>query len=234
MKLDLCDKQCQTLRKGKSIQLKHEQIGRGFNVNLHPMNEKKIMKAYKANKGVRVHLTGNEIGDMEGGKFSVNRTMKDIGIKRKVNRTIKKTAPVVRTINRGLKSAGLDSLQEMAINQAVDMLPIPTVAKTSISKAISKRADKAIAGAGFKGGKVANPYLPTAFMRGEGFSNGGSFRNYNKIRGGSIGDGTKTFDDQRNILRSGQAGFVADVRFDPMHNPHLFDGKPKRGAGFRN
>jgi hypothetical protein len=223
--------------------LKHEQIGHGFQVNLHPMNEKKIMKAYRSNKGVRVDLTGGEIDSIEGGKFSINRTMKDIGIKRKVNQTIKKTAPVVRTINRGLKSAGLDSIQEMAINQAIDFLPIPTVAKTIISKAASKQADKAIAGAGCKGGRLANPYLPTAFMRGEGFkvngggfSNGGGFakKSMNKIRGGSVGSGTKVFDDYRNILREGQSGFVADVNFDPIHNLQVFDGKYKRGAGFRN
>jgi hypothetical protein len=42
MKLDLTGKQRIALQKGKSIQLRHEQIGRGLGVNLHPMNEKKI------------------------------------------------------------------------------------------------------------------------------------------------------------------------------------------------
>jgi hypothetical protein len=41
------------------------------------------------------------------------------------------------------------------------------------------------------GGRLANSYLPTAFMRDEGFRvNGGGFGRYtiNKIRGGSVGD----------------------------------------------
>jgi hypothetical protein len=237
MKLDLNEKQRKALQKGKSIQLKHEQIGRGFNVNLHPMNEKKILKAYRGGKGVRVDLTGGEIG-MEGGKFSINKSLKDIGIKRNVNQTIKKTAPVVRTINRGLKTAGLDSLQEMAITQAVDFLPVPAPVKAIIAKQVTKQADKAIAGAGFKGagirgGRLANPnpnpYLPTAFMTGQGFRvhDGAGFK------GGKLpisSKGSKVYEDQRNVLRSGQAGFVAEAEFDPSINPHVFDGPKQRGG----
>jgi hypothetical protein len=241
MKLDLNEKQRKALQKGKSIQLKHEQIGRGFNVNLHPMNEKKILKAYRGGRGVRVDLTGGEIG-MEGGKFSLNRTMKDIGIKKKVNQTIKKTAPVVRTINRGLKTAGLDSIQEMAINQAIDFLPVPAPVKTIIAKQVTKQADKAIAGAGFKGGRLANPnpnpYLPTAFMTGQGFRTGndgvrGAGFKGAGFKGGKLpisSKGSKVYEDQRNVLRPNQSGFIADAEFDPSINPHVFDGPKQRGG----
>jgi hypothetical protein len=170
--------------------------------------------------------------------------MKDIGIKKKVNQTIKKTAPVVRTINRGLKTAGLDSLQEMAINQAVDFLPVPAPVKTIIAKQLTKQADKAIVGAGFKGagfkgGRLANPnpnpYLPTAFMTGQGFRvyDGGGFKG-GGFKGGKLpmpSTGSKVYEDQRNILRPNQSGFVAEAEFDPSINPHVFDGPKQRGSG---
>jgi hypothetical protein len=194
------------------------------------------MKAYHAQKGVRVNLTGGEL-DMDGGKFSVNRTLKDVGIKKKVNQTVKKAAPVVRTINRGLKTAGLDSLQEMAIQQAVDFLPVPAPVKAIIAKQATNQADKLIAGAGIRGGgirggKLANPYLPTAFMTGQGFRTGSGIRG-GGIKGGKLpisSNGSEVYEDHRNVLRSGQAGFVAETEFDPSINPHVFDGPKQRGG----
>jgi len=101
MKLNLSEAQIRKALKGQPVQVSNAQMGSGMNFNFHPSNLKKLAKAHRLGKGVRLSLTGGELGDMEGGNIfkSINKTVNK-GAK-SVGRTIKKEAK--KTINRGLK-----------------------------------------------------------------------------------------------------------------------------------
>lgn len=89
MKLDLSQKQIKDLSNGKTVQLKYAQIGKGQECTLHPENIKKITKAYHAGKGVRLSLSGAELGQQLGsGVFgkAFDKKLKKIGIKKAVDR----------------------------------------------------------------------------------------------------------------------------------------------------
>lgn len=114
MKLNLSEAQIRKALKGHPVQVRHEQMGSGMNFNFHPSNLKKLAKAARLGKGVRISLTGGELGDMEGGnvfkhiKKAVNKGAKNVG------RTIKKEA--TKTINRGVND--LEKGATKYINQA--------------------------------------------------------------------------------------------------------------------
>jgi hypothetical protein len=77
--------------------VKNEQMGSGMKFNLHPSNLKKLARAARLAKGVRLSLTGGELEDMEGGnifksvKKAVNKGAKSVGksIQKEANRGIK-------------------------------------------------------------------------------------------------------------------------------------------------
>jgi hypothetical protein len=100
MKLNLTEAQIKKALKGMPVQVKYAQMGSGMNFNFHPSNLKKLAKAHRLGKGVRISLTGGELGDMEGGNMfkSISRTVNK-GAK-SVGRSIKNEAN--KTINRGL------------------------------------------------------------------------------------------------------------------------------------
>jgi hypothetical protein len=60
--VDLTDYQFRRLRNGHQIQLKHHQIdGSGLELKLHHENHKKLQKAHRLKKGVRLQLSKEEI-----------------------------------------------------------------------------------------------------------------------------------------------------------------------------
>ena len=152
MKLNLTNQQMAKIRKGQNVQIKPHQVGSGMDFDIHPSLQRKINSSVKSGRGFRAYGGDIMMGDsmMEGGKISANRILKKIGIKKDVNQGIKKAAPVLRAVNQGLKSAGLDSIQEVAITQAVDLLPIPSIAKQILAKQATNQVDKLIAGAGIR------------------------------------------------------------------------------------
>jgi len=98
MKLNLTQAQIRKALNGHPIQVKHEQMGSGMKFNLHPSNLKKLSRAARLAKGVRLSLTGGELEDMEGGnifksvKKAVNKGAKSVGksIQKEANKTINK------------------------------------------------------------------------------------------------------------------------------------------------
>lgn len=114
MKLNLTEAQIKKALKGMPVQVRHEQMGSGMNFNFHPSNVKKLAKAHRLGKGVRISLTGGELGDMEGGNIfkSISRTVNK-GAK-SVGKSIKKEAN--KTINRGLHD--LEKGATKYVNQA--------------------------------------------------------------------------------------------------------------------
>lgn len=170
MKLNLTNQQMAKIRKGQNVQIKPHQVGSGMDFDIHPSLQRKINSSVKSGRGFRAYggdiMMGNSM--MEGGKISANRILKKIGIKKDVNQAIKKTAPVLRAVNQGLKSAGLDSIQEVAITQAVDLLPIPSIAKQILAKQATAQVDKLIAGAGIR--KTFNRGLKKAGIKKDFYS----------------------------------------------------------------
>lgn len=82
MKLDLSKSQISRLQKGGSVQIKPEQMGRGIDINLHPMLLKKLEKGYHAGKGTRIKLSEEEMvgSGIFGKKF--DKVLKKAGVKK--------------------------------------------------------------------------------------------------------------------------------------------------------
>jgi hypothetical protein len=151
MKLNLTDKQRKSLMSGKSVQLKHGQIGSGVDMNLHPMIQKKLAKAHMAGKGMRLSLSGGEI-DMNGGKLSLNKALKKVGIKKAVNQNLtqKNVAKYAlrgyNDINKQLEKQGMPSIHQAVLNEGLNYVPfVPSSVKDVASHYATKYADRALA-----------------------------------------------------------------------------------------
>ena len=106
MKLNLTQAQLKKASKNLPFQVKHAQLGSGMDFNLHPMNIKKVMKAYNGNKGVRLTLSGGEL-EMDGGSIfgsigkSISKTFAPV--KKAVAPVKKVLKPVGKTITKTAK-----------------------------------------------------------------------------------------------------------------------------------
>ena len=184
MKLNLTNQQISKIRKGQNFQIKPHQVGSGMDYNIHPSLQRKMSSSMKTGKGFRVYggdiMMNNDMMGMEGGRISLNRGLKKLGIKKDVNRAVKQAAPILRAVNRGLETAGLNNIQEMIIDQAVDFLPVPAPVKTILSNKLSQQADKYISGAGIR--KTLNRGLKKAGIKKDFYNvaNQVNKRNINK------------------------------------------------------
>lgn len=160
MKLNLTDKQRKSLMGGKSVQLKHGQIGSGLDVDLHPMIQKKLAKAHMAGKGMRLSLSGGEI-DMNGGKLSLNKVLKKVGVKKLVNKNVteknvaKYALKGYNAVNKQLEKQGMPSIHGAILNEGLNYVPfLPSTVKDVgahyankyIDKALDKQSEKVGAG----------------------------------------------------------------------------------------
>lgn len=93
MKLNLTQAQIRKAMNGHPIQVKHEQMGSGMSLNIHPSNLKKLAKAHRLGKGARLSLMGSELGDMDGGNLfkSVKKAVKKgaKSVSKAVNKNVK-------------------------------------------------------------------------------------------------------------------------------------------------
>lgn len=92
--LNLSKAQMVKLRNQKPVQIKPSQVGSGQAVFLDNTNYKKLVKAYNANKSVRITLTNHE-AQLSGGSFQsfardVKKTFKDPDLGRKISNTSRK------------------------------------------------------------------------------------------------------------------------------------------------
>ena len=109
VKLNLSKAQLSKLRNGHAVQLKSHQIGQGnTSVSLHPSNVKKLTKAVRQGKGVRVQLNHDEI--MGSGFMSQAKSMGKAALK---NKQIRKLA------NQGL-DRGMNMASDYAVAQGAD------------------------------------------------------------------------------------------------------------------
>ena len=61
IKIEATDAQIRKLMQGKTVQLKHSQLGSGKTIDLHPENAKRVLKSMKNNTGIRLSLSPHEI-----------------------------------------------------------------------------------------------------------------------------------------------------------------------------
>lgn len=151
MKVDLSAKQMKSLSKGKSVQLKASQIGSGLDLNLHPMIKKKLAKAHSAGKGMRLTLSGGEIDEISGGKLSLNKVLKKVGIKKAVNKNVteknvKKIAlKTYNKVNKELEKQGMPSIHGAILNEGLGYVPfVPQTVKTIAAHHANKYIDKTL------------------------------------------------------------------------------------------
>lgn len=109
MKLALSDAQIKKVYNGHGIQLRHDQLGCGYNFNLHPELEKKIHKAMAAKKGVRLNLSREEL-------------MQGDGIKEFFQK-LKRGAQKV--INSDFYQKNIRPIARELVDQAIDLNPLP-------------------------------------------------------------------------------------------------------------
>ena len=133
MKLDLTRKQINALKKGKQIQLQHNQIGSGVEIALAPDMHKKVESAFRRGVGTRI----------SGGALDV---LKSLGVKKEVKSGIKNANAFMK--KKGLPSLATDA--KVATEIALDYIPgvssVPRPIKKVIQKEINKVVDKNFGG----------------------------------------------------------------------------------------
>lgn len=133
-------KKLKKLTKGKSMNVKGDSIVDVIHhtPNISPENYKKLEKAYEKNKGCRLKLSESEL--IGCGLGEVINDVKKVG-----------------------KTAMKSGIVDVAIDEAVNLAPVPSIAKKVASKAIKYEAHK-LTGTGLK--PSANPYLPDSLGGG--------------------------------------------------------------------
>ena len=132
--LNLSKSQLSRLRNGHSIQLRADQIGEGNNcVMLNPLNFKKLSKAYRSGKGVRIQLDNDEI--MGSGLMSKAKALGKTALK---NKQVRKLA------DKGLQK-GLNYASDYAVSQGVDENAVNFIKKQA-KKNIDKEVDNFVEG----------------------------------------------------------------------------------------
>lgn len=97
MKLNLTRVQIGKAFKGQTIQIKASQIGSGMSFDLHPSNLKKLQKAHRLNKGVRMTFSRDELDNFVGGELE---DMQGGSLLGKVGKLAKSNAK--KAVNRGV------------------------------------------------------------------------------------------------------------------------------------
>jgi hypothetical protein len=137
VKLNLSKAQLSKLRNGHAVQLKSNQIGQGnTSVSLHPSNIKKLTKAVRQGKGVRVQLNHDEI--MGSGFMSQAKSMGKAALK---NKQIRKLA------NQGL-DRGMNMASDYAVAQGADEGMVNFVKKQA-RKGVDRELNNFVEGSGF-------------------------------------------------------------------------------------
>ena len=132
--LNLSKQQLSRLRNGHSIQLRANQIGQGNNnIMINSSNMKKLSKAYKTGKGVRIQLDKDEI---IGSGLKSN--IKSLGKTALKNKQIRKLA------DKGLEK-GMNYASDYAIKQGADENAVKFIKKQA-TKGINKEVDTFVEG----------------------------------------------------------------------------------------
>lgn len=231
--LNLSNAQMVKLRKQVPVQIKPSQVGSGQAVFLDATNYKKLVKAYNANKSVRITLTAHE-AQLSGGSFkSVARAIKkpfkdpDLGRKiantsRKIKNTVNKfevvgdlgipyVSDAYNAIQAGVNSG--DALVQSGVEMNNARLYGDAEDKQRALQGFNTTMMKNFAGMNSMSGQGVNPYLPRkggAYRTAGGSykssgSKGGSYKT-----GGSIGMRPAVMrpsDDETNILRPNHPSF---------------------------
>lgn len=136
MKLALSDRQISKVYNGHPIQLRHDQLGHGYGFpNLHPELVKKINKAMQNKKGVRIHISQDELMQGEGIKEFFQKLAK--GAKKVINSDFyqKNVRPIARKL----------------VEEAIDLNPLP---EKDLQKNIARRVGDKTRAFGMAGGSI--------------------------------------------------------------------------------
>jgi hypothetical protein len=127
---------CRRLADGDTITIKPDMIGSGIPIMVHPMTAKKIRRAKRLGKGVRIKLSPQEV-EMSGGKISWKQFKR--GLKTGWDFYKKHIKPIVGPlIRKGLKTAVEKGLP--ALGTAIGA-PEIALATPELSKAVDKIGD---------------------------------------------------------------------------------------------
>ena len=160
--LNLSKSQLSRLRNGHSIQLRANQIGQGNDsFMLNALNIKKLSKAYKSGKGVRIQLDRDEI--LGSGLKSQVKSLGKAALK---NKQVRKLA------DKGLQR-GMNYASEYAINQGLDENAVKFIKKQA-TKGINKEVDNFV-----EGGNLLSEY--ESYKQGTGIFNKKNMRKGLKV-----------------------------------------------------
>lgn len=139
VKLDVTDKQLKSLMGGKTVLLKHSQLGAGDTwFSLHPSTVSRIQKAMRNGKGVRIMVTAPELEHSGEG-------IKDV--LKKISNAYQRVKPIVAPyIKKGVERAA-----DYGVSLAKTAAPLFSDEIDSVSK-------KVLPGAIDKLGKVTGAY----------------------------------------------------------------------------
>ena len=179
--LDLTKNQISNLLKGKTVSLKHTQIGKlGMTMSLKDRNVKKLQTAHKNGKGKRLKLDSDEISsNMEGQGFMSSLKKAGKAISKVAHKTVDlyhdhvKDTAIGKKIKSAVKSTIKQTIEKAPemLSKAVDFVPgvghmiSPYVEKYGSQLLADKYADelsdKAVdkIGLGLKYGKRAPHYM---------------------------------------------------------------------------
>lgn len=170
------------LHKGLTQQLKDEDIVDAVHYfpNMGVDNYHKLNKAYMNGKGCRITLQEHE--------------MKGCGLG--------------KSIKKNTKSLVETGIPDIAIDEAVNLLPVPAIAKKVVGT-LAKKELHNVVGAG------VNPFLPDQLV-GKGF---------NKH--------IKTYEDQSNIVHYNSDSFNPSIYNLPMYSNPIANQLLQKGKGFK-
>ncbi len=170
------------LHKGLTQQLKDEDIIDAVHYfpNMSVENYHKLNKAYMSGKGCRISLKEHE--------------MKGCGF--------------VDNVKKSGKSFVKSGIADIAIDEAVNLLPAPAIAKKVIGTVAKKELHSLV-------GKGVNPFLP------------------DELVGKGLNKQIKTYNDQSNLVHVHSDAFNPSIYNLPMYSNPIAKQLLKKGSGFK-
>jgi hypothetical protein len=198
MYLNLTENQKKQLSKGKTIQVRPEQMDDGdldISAHLEPKDYKKLVRAYNSGRGTRIN-GGNLLGQIYLGARKMGLSKGDV----------KAVGRYLQPISRAFLKNSQSGLTDIATK-------VPQMATAKAMSGLNgKSAPSDVVGSGFRGkgirgGEVSgNPYMPTALKGGSLIS---TIKRKTKMSKGDIGAiGRWAQPITRPFLKNSQSGLA--------------------------
>ena len=174
IQINASEAQIKKLLKGKTVQLKHSQLGHGVSIDVHPANFKKIFNGMKKSTGARLTLSEHELsGNGIFGK-KADKFMEKHGIKKAVYAAGRELKPLAHElINTAGKAvdAYVPGLGLMGASMASNYIDHPDEKRETDHGALgaqmgAKAAEMLSARMAKQAGGAINPYMPVSLSGG--------------------------------------------------------------------